>query len=58
MYVLTCVYVLGLTTCRFTMSEMSSRLFLISPQRMDLFSWLIVSSSLCLTITSSFWALS
>lgn len=40
------------------MSEMSSRLFLISPQRMALLSWLSASSSLCLTITSSFWAVS
>lgn len=42
----------------FTISEMSSLLFLIRPQRMALLSWLRVSSSLCLTITSSFWAFS
>lgn len=41
-----------------TISEMSSLLFLIRPQRMALLSWLRVSSSLCLTITSSFWAVS
>lgn len=41
-----------------TMSEMSSRLFLISPQRMALFSWFSASSSLCLTITTSCWAVS
>lgn len=41
-----------------TMSEMSSRLFLTSPQRMALFSWFSASSSLCLTITTCCWAVS